>query len=71
MEEHVAEVVTEEGKQATLVDAVFDVGLAWASHGLTLAKNAVEQSSKTLEMTAKTLERLAHELGKKNEKSAL
>jgi len=66
MEEHVAEVVTEEKKQGSIVDAVFDIGLAWASHGLTLAKNALEQSGKTLEMTAKTLERLADELGKKS-----
>jgi hypothetical protein len=71
MEEHKAEVVTEEPKkEGSIVDALFDIGLAWASHGLTLAKNALEQSGKTLEMTAKTLERLADELGKKDDKKA-
>jgi hypothetical protein len=66
-----AEVVNEGGKkEGSFVDALFDVGLAWASHGLRLAKNALEQSGKTLETTAKTLERLAEELGKKDDKKA-
>ena len=67
MEENkVSEATAEEAnKPSSIVDAVFDIGLAWATHGLKIAKTALEQSGKTLEMTAKTLERLADELGKK------
>jgi hypothetical protein len=65
-----AAAVDEKKPQATLVDAVFDIGLEWAAHGLRVAKSALETSGKTLSVAAKQLERLATELGAKNETNA-
>ncbi len=56
----------ERREPATLVDAIFDIGLTWATHGLKVAKGALEASGKTLDTTAKTLDRLADELSKKD-----
>ena len=73
-ETHQAEIVNEEkatetkDTPATIVDAVFDLGLTWAAYGLKVAKEALEASGKTLGTTAKTLERLAEELAKKEPK---
>jgi hypothetical protein len=50
---------------SSVVDALFDLGTAWAAQGLKLGKAALEQSARTLETTAKTLEGFAHELEKK------
>jgi hypothetical protein len=54
----------------SLVDTLFDIGLGWAAHGLTIGKLALEQSAKTLEKTASTLAAIATELEKKDEKAA-
>ncbi len=54
---------------ATLVDAIFDIGLTWAAHGLKVAKGALEASGKTLDTTAKTLDRIADELAKKEDRA--
>lgn len=75
-ETHQAEIVNEtetktsdtKDTPATLVDAVFDLGLTWAAYGLKVAKDALEASGKTLDTTAKALERLAEELAKKEPK---
>lgn len=72
-ETHQAEIVTEEKTEtkdapSTIVDALFDIGLAWAAHGLKVAKGALEASGKTLDTTAKALDRLADELAKKETK---
>ncbi len=40
----------------SLVDALFDVGTAWAEYGLGYGKQALESTAKVLETTAKTLE---------------
>ena len=58
----------EKKEPATLVDAIFDIGITWATHGLKVAKGALEASGKTLDTTAKTLDRLAEELAKKDER---
>ncbi len=55
-----------DGKTESLVDTLFDVGMGWAAHGLTIGKLALLQSARTLETTAKTLEKLAAELDKKD-----
>lgn len=59
-----AEVVGEENKPSTLVDAVFDIGLAWAEFGVGQGKRALETSAKTLEKVAQTLSDLQQKLRK-------
>ena len=58
-----AEVVSVE-KPATLVDAIFDIGLAWAEFGLGQGKRALETSAKTLEKVAQQLSDLQQKLRK-------
>jgi hypothetical protein len=58
-----AEVVGE-SKPSTLVDAVFDIGLAWAEFGVGQGKRALETSAKTLEKVAQTLSDLQQKLRK-------
>lgn len=59
-----AEVMNEEGKPSTLVDAIFDIGLAWAEFGVGQGKRALETSAKTLEKVAQTLSDLQQKLRK-------
>lgn len=59
-----AEVVGEEDKPSTLVDAIFDIGLAWAEFGVGQGKRALETSAKTLEKVAQTLSDLQQKLRK-------
>jgi hypothetical protein len=49
-------------KGESLVDALLDIGAAWAAHGLKVGKLALETSAMTLGKTARTLDRLADEL---------
>ena len=49
-------------KNATVVDTLFDVGEAWASHGLKLAESALATSAHTLTSVSKLLGNLAQEL---------
>ena len=57
--EATAEVVNEAERAAgSLVDAVFDLGTAWAEHGLGVGKMALETTAKVLDRTAKTLEEI-------------
>jgi hypothetical protein len=58
-----AEVVSEK-KPSTLVDAIFDVGLAWAEFGVGQSKRALETSAKTLEKVAQQLSDLQQKLRK-------
>jgi len=51
-------------KKSTLVDALFDVGTAWAEYGLNYGKFALESSAKALTRTAKALEALQEKLKK-------
>lgn len=48
----------------TLVDAVFDIGLAWAEFGMSQGRRALETSAKTLEKVAQTLGDLQERLRK-------
>ncbi len=59
-----AEVVSDRTEAATLVDTIFDIGLAWAEFGVGQGKRALETSAKTLEKVAATLEDLQQKLRK-------
>jgi hypothetical protein len=59
-----AEVVSNEKVSTTLVDTIFDVGLAWAEFGVGQGKKALETSAKTLERVAATLNDLQQKLRK-------
>ena len=61
--ETTAEVV--DGKTpSTLVDTLFDIGLAWAEFGVGQGKRALETSAKTLEKVAQSLSELQEKLRK-------
>ncbi|HEY8079256.1 MAG TPA: hypothetical protein VIF62_34225 [Labilithrix sp.] len=51
-----ATVTTNSEPRASVVDAVFDAALAWAEHGLGLAKTALEGSARAMERTARSLD---------------
>ncbi|HEY6459708.1 MAG TPA: hypothetical protein VIY73_06140 [Polyangiaceae bacterium] len=57
-----AEVVEEQA--TTLVDTIFDIGLAWAEFGVGQGKKALETSAKTLEKVAASLSDLQQKLRK-------
>ena len=59
-----AEVVSDKKEAETLVDAVFDIGLAWAEFGVSQGRRALETSAKTLEKVAQTLGDLQDKLRK-------
>jgi hypothetical protein len=60
-----AEVVQgDEKTNTTLVDTLFDIGLAWAEFGVGQGKKALETSAKTLEKVASTLSDLQNKLRK-------
>jgi hypothetical protein len=59
-----AEVVGDKTEAGTLVDTLFDIGLAWAEFGVGQGKKALETSAKTLEKVAATLEDLQQKLRK-------
>lgn len=61
--EHEAEVV-EDKTASTLVDTLFDIGLAWAEFGVGQGKRALENSAKTLEKVAQSLNELQGKLRK-------
>jgi hypothetical protein len=56
--------VDSEKKPRTLVDAIFDIGLAWAEFGVGQGKRALETSARTLEKVAQTLSDLHQKLRK-------
>ena len=64
--EATAEVVSKDAREnaahESLVDALFDLGTAWAGHGIGYGKLALEESAKVLARTAKTLEALQERL---------
>ena len=57
--------IADEKKKASLVDAVFDIGLEWATFGIKTGQTALESAARTLQSTAKALEHVSSELGKK------
>ncbi len=56
--------VIEEATPSTLVDTLFDIGLAWAEFGVGQGKKALETSAKTLEKVAQSLSELQEKLRK-------
>jgi hypothetical protein len=60
---HAAEVVGEHA-EASIVDTLFDIGLAWAELGLSQGRKALELSAKTLERAAGSLEDVQRKLRK-------
>jgi hypothetical protein len=62
--EATAHVVGGKTEAATLVDTIFDIGLAWAEFGVGQGKKALETSAKTLEKVASTLDELQQKLRK-------
>lgn len=58
-------------KGESLVDALLDIGAAWAAHGLKVGKLALETSAMTLGKTARTLDRLADELDRTKDDAAI
>lgn len=59
-----AELVSEKSEGSTLVDTLFDIGLAWAEFGVGQGKKALETSARTLEKVAATLDELQNKLRK-------
>jgi hypothetical protein len=60
-----AEVVGDNAETSTLVDTIFDIGLAWAEYGVGQGKVALQTSAHTLEKVAKTLADLQDRLRSK------
>jgi hypothetical protein len=58
-----AEVVGDK-QPSTIVDTLFDIGLAWAEFGVGQGKRALETSAKTLEKVAASLNDLQQRLKK-------
>ena len=54
-----------EENKPSIVDSLFDIGVAWAKHGLKVGQSALETSAKTLHETAKVLESVSTDLTKK------
>jgi hypothetical protein len=52
----------ENKKQTSIVDALVDVGRAWADHGLALGRTALEGTARALGKTAESLEAIRAEL---------
>ncbi len=61
---HEAKAEVVDGAPSTLVDTLFDIGLAWAEFGVGQGKRALETSAKTLEKVAQSLEDLQSRLRK-------
>ncbi len=58
-----AEVVNDK-QPSTIVDTLFDIGLAWAEFGVGQGKRALETSAKTFEKVAAALNDLQQKLKK-------
>jgi hypothetical protein len=56
--------VVEDKTSSTIVDTLFDIGLAWAEFGVGQGKRALETSAKTLEKVAQSLNELQEKLRK-------
>lgn len=46
----------EQNEKKSIVDAVFDLGLAWVEYGLAQGTSALEHSSAVLQKTARSLD---------------
>src|SRR5262245_37800585 len=56
---------TTENKTQSVVDAIFDVAEAWATHGLKLAKESLEGSARALERTARAIDTVREKIESK------
>ncbi len=56
--------MSENNEKQSVVDSLFDVGEAWASHGLKIAESALAASAQTLTSVSKLLGSLSEELQK-------
>lgn len=56
--------VVDDARSSTLVDTLFDIGLAWAELGVGQGKRALEKSARTLEKVAQSLSELQDKLRK-------
>jgi hypothetical protein len=63
----VSDVESTESQTQSIVEAVLDLGAAWARYGLVVGKLALKTSAKTLESTANILGSLADEFERKAE----
>ena len=61
---------SQEKKQVSLVDTVFDAVTAWAAQGLGVAKKGLEASARWLDGQAKAVGTLAEKLAEKAEPAA-
>ena len=59
--------MAETKKTFPIVNALVDLGTAWAAHGLDAGKLSLQNSAKVLTRTAETLEKVARELEKKTD----
>ena len=57
-------------KKSPILNALLDLGGAWAAHGLEAGKLSLENSARTLTRTAQTFETLAREIEKKTQRPA-
>jgi hypothetical protein len=55
----------EESKKSPILDALVDLGSAWAAHGLDAGKLSLQNSAKALTRSAEVLEKIARELENK------
>ena len=56
--------MSEQNEKRSVVDSLFDVGEAWASHGLRIAESALIASAQTLTSVSTLLGSLSEELKK-------
>ena len=61
---------TTQTKKFPILNALVDLGGAWAAHGLVIGKLSLENSARTLTRTAQTFETLAREIEKKTQRPA-
>jgi hypothetical protein len=55
----------------SMVDALFDIGETWASHGLRVAESSLQASARTLTAVSKFLGNLAEELKRDQPKDVI
>ncbi len=66
---HVVDDTTKTEAAETIVDAVFDIGEAWAAYGLKVGRMALLTSARTLSHAARALEVVQKNLEKQAENS--
>lgn len=62
---------TKQDPQTSIVDAVFDVGLAWLEQGLGVAKVALEGSARAMKRTADSIDTVKTTLASREERAPI